>query len=118
MSLGVPGGIAGVAAVAVVWLVMRRAKQRLQAEVAWLKGSAMSGTSTSNDESTSTASSTPQVIHQNRYVPFENNVLDKAWADAHAILVEKYPGFRPALEAAERLKNQLLAGVPQQNSES
>ncbi len=117
--LGLPGGVAGAAAAAVVWLLMRRAKNRLQAELDRLQTSA-GGTPGAQGGSPGDAASSAgaQVLHQNRYIPYENNVLDKAWADAHAILVEKYPGFRPALEAAERLKNQLLAGVLPQNSES
>ena len=48
----------------------------------------------------------------NRYVEYDSAKTDRAWADAHAILVEKYPGYKTALSHAQRLKNQLLKGVP------
>lgn len=54
----------------------------------------------------------PGLVRRNRYVPYETNVLDKAWADAAAILVEKFPGYKVPLKHLEELKDQLLSGVP------
>lgn len=51
-------------------------------------------------------------IRVNRYIEFDGRKTDKAWADAHAILIEKYPGMRQALERAQRLKEHLMKGYP------
>jgi hypothetical protein len=110
VSLGVPGGIAGVAAGAIVYLAMRRGKRRLQAQLDRLKGRLSGAT---GDIATTDApdAADPAVIrHHNRYVPFEVTELDKAWAAAHAHIGEKYPGAVPYLKMAEGVKDQLLSG--------
>ncbi len=108
ISFGVPGGIAGVAAGATVYFVMRRGKRRLQAKLDRLKvrnyntGAVPSVSSESDDQAV--------VRHHNRYVPYEMTALDRAWASAHAHIGEKYPGAVPYLKLAEGVKDQLLSG--------
>jgi hypothetical protein len=101
VSLGLPGGVAGVAGGAIVWLVMRRGRRRLQDELARLRAGRGGDTD-----------GAPSVVerHHNRYVPFEVRVLDKAWAAAHARVGEKYPGAVPYLKIVEGVKDQLLSG--------
>ncbi|MBI3836420.1 MAG: trypsin-like peptidase domain-containing protein [Planctomycetia bacterium] len=111
ISLGVPGGIAGVAAGAVVWLVMRRAKKRLQDELDRLKGrSGSASTATASSDGRTAEQSAIVERHHNQYVAYEATVLDKAWAAAHAHVGEKYPGAVPYLKIAEGVKDQLLSG--------
>ena len=106
VSFGVPGGIAGVAAGAVVWLVMRRGKQQLQAQLD--RVAAASGSATS---AASSSSADPAVVqHHNQYVAYETTALDKAWAAAHAHVGEKYPGAVPYLKMVEGVKDQLISG--------
>jgi Trypsin-like peptidase domain len=105
MSLGVPGGAAGVAAGAAVWLVMRRGKRRLQEQLDRLANA------TAERQPDATADERQTVErHHNRYVAYEATALDKAWAAAHAHVGEKYPGAVPYLKIAEGVKEQLLAG--------
>ena len=105
ISFGVPGGIAGVAGGAIVWLVMRRAKKKLRAELDRLK--IRMGEPTSENPESSTA-----VVerHHNRFVPYELSLLDKAWSAAHARVGERYPGAVPYLKIVEGVKDQLLSG--------
>lgn len=110
ISIGVPTGLSGVVAGAAVWLVMRRGKKRLQAQLSRLQSRASSAAA---DGSVATAQPTePATIerHHNRYVAYEVTALDKAWAAAHAQVGEKYPGAVPYLKIAESVKDQLLAG--------
>lgn len=110
ISMGVPGGISGVAAGAAVWLVMRRGKKRLHAQLGRLQNR-VSGAPTDGTVATAQPAE-PQMIerHHNRYVAYEVTALDKAWAAAHAQVGEKYPGAVPYLKIAESVKEQLLAG--------
>ncbi|MGD9723281.1 MAG: serine protease [Pirellulales bacterium] len=119
VSFGVPGGIAGVAAGAIVYFAMRRGKRRLQAELARVKERA--GATTSADEALpgveiSALPASPVVRHHNRYVPYEITALDKAWSAAHAQVGEKYPGAVPYLKIAEGVKDQLLSGNTESTS--
>ena len=110
ISIGVPGGISGVAAGAAVWLVMRRGKKRLHAQLSRLQNRVGSAPT---DGTVATAQpAEPQTIerHHNRYVAYEVTALDRAWAAAHAQVGEKYPGAVPYLKIAESVKEQLLAG--------
>ncbi len=109
ISIGVPGGVAGVAAGAAVWLVMRRGKKRLESRLSRLQDR-LGGAPA--DESVAPQTIEPQMIerHHNRYVAYEVTALDKAWAAAHAQVGEKYPGAVPYLKIAESVKEQLLAG--------
>jgi hypothetical protein len=104
ISLGVPGGIAGVAAGAAVYLVMRRGKRRLRERLDTMTHSAA-------PDSTESPEKQAVVRHHNRYVPFEVTAMDKAWASAHAHIGEKYPGSVPYLKMAEGVKDQLLSGI-------
>lgn len=120
VSLGVPGGIAGVAAGAAVYLVMRRGKQRLRAELARLRANRPTAvvdgpSATTADDSGVTAPAEPAppaVVerHHNCFVPYEISALDKAWASAHAHVGERFPGAVPYLKIAESVKDQLLSG--------
>ena len=125
VSFGVPSGVAGVAAGAVVWFLMRRGKARLESELERLKGTSATTsaptapmpaptlTSTSTPAPTGGASSPdPAVVerHFNQYVPYEASAIDKAWAAAHAHIGEKYPGAVPYLKMIEGVKDQLLSG--------
>jgi hypothetical protein len=109
ISIGVPGGVAGVAAGAAVWLVMRRGKKRLQSRLSRLQDR-LGGAPTGGPAAAQTIE--PQMIerHHNRYVAYEVTALDKAWAAAHAQVGERYPGAVPYLKIAESVKEQLLAG--------
>ncbi len=104
VSVGVPGGIAGAAAGAVVWLVMRRGRQRLQGELDRIKGTGASAAAPSGD------SADAAVRHHNQYVAYETSALDKAWAAAHAHVGERYPGAVPYLKLVEGVKDQLISG--------
>ncbi len=111
ISLGVPGGMAGVAAGAAVWLVMRRAKKRLQDELDRLKGQSTSAAAaTAPADGGTTDQSAVVERHHTQYVAYETNALDKAWAAAHAHVGEKYPGAVPYLKLVEGVKDQLLSG--------
>jgi hypothetical protein len=126
VSVGLPGGIAGLAGGAIVWLVMRRGKQRAHAEAERLReriagAASNSSTATASSESLAarvaapvTADSAKKEIierHHNRYVPYEAKTIDKAWAGAHARVSEKYPGAVPYLTIVEGVKDQLLSGI-------
>ena len=102
-----PGGVAGAAGGAIVWLVMRRGKKRLEAELTRLRARRGAGGDASE------ASGAAEVVerHHNRYVPYEVSRVDKAWATAHARVGEKYPGAVPYLKIVEGVKDQLLSGV-------
>ncbi len=78
-----PGGIAGVAAGAVVYLVMRRGKARLQQQLDRLQA-ALPHDPAAGQTAGSPATETAVERHHNRYVPYEVTQLDKAWAAAHA----------------------------------
>ncbi len=109
ISLGVPGGIAGVAAGAAVYLIMQRGKRRLQERLDRMTQSAASTVAAS---AMAEAPANQAVVrHHNRYVPFEVTAMDKAWASAHAHIGEKYPGAVPYLKMAEGVKDQLLSGI-------
>ncbi len=116
VSLGVPGGIAGVAGGGLVWLVMRRGKKQLRAEIDRLKARAeqVPPNSPASDSTGVLASSTAGSVverHHNRYVAYEAGSVDKAWAAAHARVGEKYPGAVPYLKIVEGVKDQLLSGI-------
>lgn len=106
IGLGLPAGVATLVAGATVWLLLRRARRRLQ--------SARRTTTASGEQSVSTtdgADATATVErHHNRYVAYETSELDKAWAAAHAHVGEKYPGAVPYLKLVEGVKEQLLSG--------
>ena len=108
ISIGVPGGIAGLAAGAVVYFVMRRGKRRLQSKLDRLRG----GTDgvARNAAEPDAPTNRPVVRHRNQYVPYEVTELDQAWSSAHALVGEKYPGAVPYLKMAEGVKDQLLSG--------
>jgi hypothetical protein len=112
ISWGVPGGIAGVAAGAVVWLVMRRAKGRLQAELDRRKPGDADLSSSADPSSGDPSPADPAVVerHHNQYVAYETTALDKAWAAAHAHVGERYPGAVPYLKLVEGVKDQLISG--------
>jgi hypothetical protein len=106
ISLGVPGGIAGLAAGAAVWLVMRRGKKRLQARLDRLERGRTEAVPDA------TLQLQPAVVerHHNQYVPYEATLLDKAWSAAHAHVGERYPGAVPYLKLVEGVKDQLISG--------
>jgi Trypsin-like peptidase domain len=107
VSFGVPGGIAGVAGGAIVWLIMRRTKNKLQAELDRLK--IRLGEQPAESPSGEGTSALVE-RHHNRYVPYEISLLDKAWSAAHARVGERYPGAVPYLKIVEGVKDQLLSG--------
>jgi hypothetical protein len=109
VSLGMPGGIAGLAAAGGVYLVMRRGQRRLRTEIARIKRAR--DVSTDPPDAPAEAAD-PAVVerHHNQYVAYEINTLDKAWARAHAHVGEKYPGAIPYLKMVEGVKDQLLSG--------
>ncbi len=109
VSFGIPGGMAGALGAAIVWLVMRRGKQRLQAELERLKPDRSEPADTSSAAPAADAAVVER--HHNRYVPYEATALDKAWASAHARVGEKYPGAVPYLKIVEGVKDQLLSGI-------
>jgi hypothetical protein len=109
VSFGVPGGIAGVAAGAIVYLAMRRGRKRLAAEIERLKRAGASAPAAPVSDAHETSGVVER--HHNRYVPYELTVLDKAWASAHAHVGEKYPGAIPYLKMVEGVKDQLLSGT-------
>jgi hypothetical protein len=120
ISLGVPGGIAGLAAGAGVWFVMRRGKNRLQAQLDVLRGRRNSPPEPVSEPIEPAAEPAPGVVksapsvverHHNRYVPYEASGVDRAWASAHARVSERYPGAVPYLKIVEGVKNQLLSGI-------
>jgi len=106
VSLGIPGGVAGVLAATTVWLVMRRGKRRLEARLEQLN------TGRSLPQAPGAPDIVPSVIerHHNQFVPYEVTALDKAWAAAHAQVGERYPGAVPYLKLVEGVKDQLLSG--------
>lgn len=110
VAFGVPGGLAGVAAGGIVWLVMRRSKRGLQGELSRLRAARSNAVATAGSEGDPTEQSGPVERHHNRYVPYEVTALDRAWAAAHAQVGEKYPGAVPYLKMVEGVKDQLLAG--------
>lgn len=105
VSFGVPGGIAGVAGGAIVWMVMRRGKKKLHAELNRLRILRGEPAKSSTGEA-----ETVVERHHNQYVPYEASTLDKAWAAAHARVGERYPGAVPYLKIVEGVKDQLLSG--------
>lgn len=111
ISLGVPGGVAGVAAAGAVYLVMRRGKQRVQVELDRLKARGGTEVAAAPSDEPSTPVD-PAVVerHHNQYVAYEVTALDKAWAAAHAHVGQRYPGAVPYLKIAEGVKDQLLSG--------
>jgi hypothetical protein len=110
ISIGVPGGISGVAAGAAVWLAMRRGKRRLQSQLSRLQSRVSVAPTDAVQTATLPAETQTIERHHNRYVAYEVTALDKAWAAAHAQVGEKYPGAVPYLKIAESVKEQLLAG--------
>ena len=94
VSFGVPGGVAGMAAGGVVYLVMRRGRARLQAQLERLN---RAGSADSSSVRAPADESDRAIVerHHNRYVPYEVSELDRAWASAHAHVGEKYPGAIP-----------------------
>ncbi len=126
VSFGVPSGVAGAAAGAAVWLLMRGGKARLQAELDRLKATAgtsgapptVIGTATTSGAAPPASTTAPPAApdpavverHHNQYVPYEASTIDKAWAAAHAHVGEKYPGAVPYLKMIEGVKDQLLSG--------
>jgi len=113
ISLGVPGGIAGLAGGAAVWFVMRRGKRRLQSQLDALRHRRAERSETTPEPDVSLAEPAPSVVerHHNRYVPYEASSVDRAWAVAHARVSERYPGAVPYLKIVEGVKDQLLSGV-------
>ncbi len=110
ISLGVPGGAAGVAAAGVVCWIMRRVRKRLQDHLDRTRPQGAGGSSGATPADA--ASADPAVVerHHNQYVAYEVSALDKAWAAAHAHVGEKFPGAVPYLKIAEGVKDQLLSG--------
>ncbi len=108
ISLGVPGGIAGLAGGAAVWFVMRRGKRRLQSQLDTLRRRAERP---EREPSGSLAAPGVVLRHHNRYVPYEASSVDRAWAAAHARVSERYPGAVPYLKIVEGVKDQLLSGI-------
>jgi hypothetical protein len=111
ISLGLPGGVAGVAGATIVWVVMRRGKKRLQAELARLRSRLGDPSAAPDETAAEEAASSTVERHHNRYVPYEVSRLDKAWAAAHARVGERYPGAVPYLKIVEGVKDQLLSGI-------
>lgn len=52
--------------------------------------------------------------HHNHFVEVPDSTTDEAWARAHQIYGERYPGAVPHLRSVERLKEQILKGEPTQ----
>ena len=50
--------------------------------------------------------------HHNHYVEIPISKTDEAWARAHAVYANAYPGSFHALKAVERLKDMILKGEP------
>lgn len=50
--------------------------------------------------------------HHNHYVEIPVSKTDEAWAKAHSIYSNAYPGSYQSLKAVERLKDQILKGEP------
>lgn len=113
ISLGVPGGIAGLAGGAAVWFVMRRGKRRLQSQLDALRKRRNDTSTDTSEELDIAADPAPSVVqrHHNRYVPYEASGVDRAWAAAHARVSERYPGAVPYLKIVEGVKDQLLSGI-------
>ncbi len=115
ISVGVPGGIAGVAGGAIVWLAMRRGKKKLHAQLDRLQSRTTTKSDsdyiTDNTEHVEPAQQRIIARHHNRYVAYEAGSIDKAWAAAHARVGEKYPGAVPYLKIVEGVKDQLLSGI-------
>jgi hypothetical protein len=108
VSLGIPGGIAGLAGAGAVWLAMRRGRRRLEQQLQRLQ-------SREGNPPEDAATAIPEQAgvverHHNRYVPYEVTQLDRAWAAAHARVGERYPGAVPYLKIVEGVKDQLLSG--------
>lgn len=108
VSFGLPAGVAGAVAGGAVWLMMRRGQRKLRARLDRLQTSGTPQTTTADVPTPAE----PTVVerHHNRFVAYELNALDKAWAAAHAHVAEKYPGSVPYLRMAEGVKDQLLSG--------
>ncbi len=108
ISIGMPGGLAGIAGGMLVWLAMRRGKRRLQTQL-----DALRDRHANQDTPLSASSPAPGVVerHHNRYVPYEASSVDRAWAAAHARVTERYPGAVPYLKLVEGVKDQLLSGT-------
>jgi hypothetical protein len=112
VAFGLPGGIAGVGGAAIAWLVMRRGRKKLEAELQRLR--ARLGEAPADQAPVGAT----EVRHHNRFVPFEVTELDRAWSAAHARVGEKYPGAVPYLKIVESVKDQLLSGVEESELES
>jgi hypothetical protein len=115
LAAGVPGVLVSVG----MWWFHRRAVKRLRARIDSF-GTIQAGTAVvadpANDAHTTVNISShmdpkTRTMRFNRYVEVPDNRLDKAWADAHAILAEQNPNYRKALVEAEGMKNELLKGI-------
>jgi hypothetical protein len=115
ISVGVPGGIAGVAGGAIVWIAMRRGKKKLRSQLDRLQNrtTTTSDTDYTTEKIEQSEPAQQRIIarHHNRYVAYEAGSIDKAWAAAHARVGEKYPGAVPYLKIVEGVKDQLLSGI-------
>jgi hypothetical protein len=102
-----------------MWWFHRKAVKRLHARIDSLGvGEKLSGilgnapeASHTTVDITSQMDPKTRTMRFNRYVEVPDNRLDKAWADAHAILAEQNPNYRKALVEAEGMKNELLKGI-------
>ncbi len=128
VGLGIPAGPAGwgagLAASAAIgaagyWLrgkISNRRHARLGARLQRVRGDEPESVRQPDSQPTIVTTEQPPAaaeVHRfNRYVPYDSQATDKAWADAHAILIEKFPGYRTALRAAQNLKNQIMKGQP------
>lgn len=108
---------AGLIAAGAWWIAKRRGKKKVAALRDKIAAKTADPPAASDDAAAAPEQAGPLLLRRNRYVPYETNIVDKAWADSVALLVEKYPGWKAPLEAAEDLKDQILAGVPRKTLE-
>lgn len=110
-GISIPGGSLA------TWLIMRGGKKVLQDQIDSLKQQIGGGPASlrtppaAAPQVTSAAIAPPQTIHHNSYVPFENNIGEWAWAEAHRMLGEKYPGMVNHLRMIQQARDQILAGI-------
>ena len=114
VSLGVPGGIAGLAGGAAVWFVMRRGKKRLQSQLEGLRNR-RENPFRDDERSTRLHPPSPRPASSSGITTAtcltKLRALDHAWSVAHARVSERYPGAVPYLKIVEGVKDQLLSGV-------
>ena len=112
-AVGLSGAGGAIAAAAVTWFVMRRAKQRaagLRQRIA---------------EKRAPPERVRQVVrevpplepvrdeyHYTQTVEVPDNTKDRCWAQACQVMMRNYPGTQKTIKALQNVKNQLLKGEP------